>query len=213
MKIEIAYGLLLASSLSFGQEYWKFQTHSDSVEIGSQFRATVEIDTTIIKKLEDISVYLGPAKVGRVGNIFPISFVVVLKEPLKYDVRIVNKRDTTKFQRVVYGIKQKNPKTTISVVPLPEKMPEFKAKGFKSFDEYIIEKIKEENIEVRGILTLTFKILADGNTADIQVHSRTLNFLDKDKISNLIEGGGSWTPGQDKGKNVNVPINKVFNFQ
>jgi len=214
MKTQITFLLLFFSSVSFGQQYWKFHTLADSIEVGSEFRAYVEIDTTIIKDLDKISVYVWNVRVERNSNKFPISFVVFLKEPLKYDVRIINNSDTTKFQRNVYGIKQKNPEPSISVVPFPDKMPEFKSHGeYSSFEDYLLKSIKKEQIKVVGKLMLTYTILVDGKIAEIKVHSKTLNYFDKDKISNIIANSKNWTPGIDNGKNVNVPMQNAFDFK
>jgi hypothetical protein len=213
MKKIFTISLLLITTISFGQQYWKFKSTSDSVEIGSTFKAYVEIDTTQIKDLDKIAVYVWNTKIERASNVFPISFVVFLKEPLKYNVRIINGSDTTKLQKIVYGITKKNIKPSIALVPLPEKMPEFKSSSYDSFDDYILKSIKKEKITLTGKLILTYTIMANGEIADINVYSKTLNYLDKDKISKIIADSKVWTPGQDKGKNVNVPIQNLFDFK
>jgi hypothetical protein len=213
MKKLFSILLLFITTVSFGQQYWKFKSTADSVEVGSEFKAFIEIDTTKVKDLDKISVYVWDTKIERTSNLFPISFVVFLKGALKYDLRVINNSDTIKFQKIVYGIKQKNPKPSVSVVPLPEKMPEYKSKTYTSFDDYIIRSLKKENISVTGKLILTYTIMADGKITDIKVHNKTLNYLDKDKISIIIADSKSWTPGKDKGKNVNVPIQNLFDFK
>ena len=214
MKTQLTLLFLFFTTVLFGQQYWQFKSLADSIEVGSDFKAYVEIDTTIIKDLDKISVYVWSVKVERTSNKFPISFVVFLKEPLKYDVRIINNSDTTKFQRTVYGIKQKNPKPAISVVPFPDKMPEFKSHDeYSSFEDYLLKSLAKEKIKVVGKLMLTYTIMADGKIEEIRVHGKSLNYFDKEKISNIIANSKNWTPGKDKGKNVNVPMQNAFDFK
>ena len=217
MKTQIIFLFTFFTTIAFGQQYWNFHVISDSVEVGSSFKSFIEIDTLLVKDLNKILVYVWGAKVERIQNKFPIDFIVFLNEPLKYDIRIINNEhnnsDTTKFQRTVYGIKQKNPKPLIKYTPFPEIMLEFSSKQYSSFEKFILESLKEKRIIIKGKLILSYAIMADGNISQIQVDGKTINYFDKDQISEIIANSKYWNAGEDKGKKVNVPMQNVFDFK
>lgn len=201
-------------------DYFKIQA-PDTLLLNVDYEAFLEIDTNKIKNLNTISVLFYDLPINRIGNKYKIAYKPIGIGPLDYEIRIIKKEkklsDTIKFTHSFFVTRPKNTNTfeakNNDYVITAQIMPKFNSKNYKSFDDYFIQSLKRENIILKGKIFISYTVMINGTTRFEMVRRGEVNDNHKDKIKTIIESYSGWTSGEDNGKQVNVMISPVYNFQ
>lgn len=114
---------------------------------------------------------------------------------------------TGQYDQFVYELSTKGIEAIYTIV---EKMPLFK--GATNQDEstellynYLEEKVNEDEFNMKGTVIVRFIVNRKGKTENIEV-LRGINSKCDDKSIEYVKNMPIWTPGEQKGKKVNVQL-------
>jgi hypothetical protein len=196
-------------------DFIKILSKNDTIHLGQEYEAFLAIDTNKVKGLDKMTALFYDVPLKCEGNKFKISFRPMKLGPTFYDISIVRSdkgNDTIKFTHNVYGLMPAKSTSTDYVV-IADKMPKFNSSEFKSFDDYFVKSLQREGIYLRGKIILSYTAMKDGSTRFEGIKKGEINDADKKRIEKIFTGYKSWTPGEDKGKVVNVNISAVYDFK
>lgn len=110
---------------------------------------------------------------------------------------------------------EKKGKITGEIFYIVEEMPDFQGKGLDSFRDWVMEnlnypeKAAEQGIE--GTVYIQFVVNKDGNISNTKIMRSVDPLLDAEAIR-VVKSSPEWTPGKQKGHEVNVAFTFPIKF-
>jgi len=126
-------------------------------------------------------------------------------------VHVVSCRGNPVF---VDGIRVKAPEKPVFIIV--EEMPEFKGGDIKKFVKWAQKNVKYPAIAMEnsifGTVEVSFVVNRDGQVEDVTIEKSLDPALDEAAI-NVVKSSPVWTPGKQRGKNVNVSFKIPIEFK
>ncbi|PKP23092.1 MAG: hypothetical protein CVU05_01170 [Bacteroidetes bacterium HGW-Bacteroidetes-21] len=135
--------------------------------------------------------------------VLPLVVMLVSAFSVKYSNNSQNVKDASAIVRIE---KADNP---------VDKMPEYKG-GQEAMMKFLVENIKypedAKNKGIQGKVFVNFVVSKTGKIQDVSVAQSVNPLLDAEAVR-VISSMPNWTPGEDKGKKVDVQITLPINFK
>lgn len=230
IKAKLTRGLffiLLGISMgnkAFGQKFWTINSENDTIKIGKHYKATITVDSNEIRKLNgfevlffnnalknennDYKIDIVPASAGR--KEITLNFIIkssvktdTITEKIYYQVQMLSKQDIDSMIN-----DQKNPDYIFSFV---EVKPKYSLKNYVSFEDYVIQKLKTENVSCSGKVIIMYVVNKNGKVYLEDITKGAVSKSDSLVFKRIINSSnGSWAPGKSKGKEVNVRMTLIL---
>jgi hypothetical protein len=196
--------------------FFRISTKTDTLEFSYKYQAFIVIDSTKIKDLTKIKVLFYNTPLPRKKDKFKLTYLPFSEGLNSYDITIINNSgkypDTIKSKISFYAHRSSR-SSNIDYIALAEKMPKFNSQEYASFNDYLIKSFQKENVKLKGKVIIDYTVLADGSTRFEQIQQTALDsYDDEEKIEKIITKYKDWTPGEDKGKKVNIYISDILKF-
>lgn len=95
-----------------------------------------------------------------------------------------------------------------------ERMPEFPG-GYAALMKYLSKNLEYPNVAsengIQGRVYVNFIIFKDGQIGDVKILKGVDRFLDKEAVR-VVQQMPEWSPGEQRGRKVNVSFNLPVNF-
>lgn len=221
----ILLGLLIGNKC-YGQKFWTINSESDTITIGKHYNATIKVDSSQLKALKGFEILFFDNPLKNENNVYKIDIIpasagrkeIVLNfiikksiktdtivEKLYYQVQMPSKQEIDSMLN-----EQKNPDYIFSFVEI---MPSYSSANYVSFEDYVIQKLKRENISCLGKVIILYVIYKDGKVNFEEIAKGSCNESDILIFKKIINSStGGWIPGKSKGKAVNVRMPLILEF-
>ncbi|MBK6832849.1 MAG: hypothetical protein IPG89_00695 [Bacteroidetes bacterium] len=201
------------------KDFFKIFSKSDTIKMREDYKVSIVIDTSIIKNVGQIKVFVNDIEAKRKKNIFRQSaFIYRFSKGIKtIKLKIVYPKDkamdTIKTQFDLYFIVTKNNSTNVDYIGYAEPMPRFASKKHTTFKNYLYQSAITIGIHLKGKMLLDYTVMENGKLRIDGIQSDFIDYLQEDKLKKEWEKFSDWIPGVYEGRKRNVKIFKQeFNF-
>ena len=221
----ILLGLFIGNK-SCGQKYWTIDLENDTITIGKHYIATIKVDSSQLKALKGFEILFFDNPLKNENNVYKIDIIPASAGRKEIEINFITKnsiKTDTIIEKLYYQVQmpskqeidsmaneQKNPDYIFSFVEI---MPRYASTNYASFEDYVIQELKSENISCSGKVIILYVVHKDGKAYFEDIAKGSYNESDSLIFKRIINSStGDWIPGTSKGKTVNVRIPLILEF-
>jgi hypothetical protein len=183
---------------------YKITTNKDTLELGQTFLATIEIDTTFDKDLDNVKVLVEGLTLPRVLNKYMLKIIAFRIGKSTFNINIIYPPyDTVKSTCSYFGVIPKISAPSDYHITA-EEMPEFSHNGYRRFEDYIGSILMKQNIKLKGKLIVSLVVKKDASIEIKDLVAKELSTEELDIIKKEVLKCLCWKPGTIGAKPVNV---------